>query len=145
MLVEKISFFEFSIRNHKIYKQFQIQRETFMDPLTLDHEILEENMEGFSSCAHYHQYLEWEIWEDLPQCHHLHQFLLHSFPSSSSTCKSEWWCGSYCTMWSNGRVLWCWIFFCFYDWMKTIMQWSFLLLKLNIPNTNNFCFCTKQN
>ena len=81
MLPEENSIFEFSISNHKIYKQFQIQRERFWDPLTLDHEILEEKMEGCSSCAHYHKYFKWEIQEDLPHCHHLHPFLLHSFPS----------------------------------------------------------------
>ena len=61
MLPETISIFEFFISKHKIYKQSQIQRERFPDPMTSDHEILEESMEGCSSCAHFHQYLEWEI------------------------------------------------------------------------------------
>ena len=53
MLPETILVFEFLISNYKIYKQFQIKIEMFLDPLTLDHEILEEKMEGCSSCAHY--------------------------------------------------------------------------------------------
>lgn len=57
----KILIFECLVSNHNIYKGFQIQRERFSDPLTLDHEILEEKMEGCSSCAQYHKYLEWEI------------------------------------------------------------------------------------
>ena len=81
MLPETISTFECLVSNHKSYKGFQIQRERFLNPLTLDHEILEEKMEGRSSCAHHHPYIEWEVQEDVPHCHHLHPFLLHRFPS----------------------------------------------------------------
>ena len=108
MLPETISIFECLISNHKIYKGFQIQRERFLDPLTLDHEILEEKMEMFFMCA-----LHSISWMVNPRG----SSSLSSSPSISSTffaiysscsCKSGWWCGSYCTTWSNGGVGWCW-------------------------------------
>lgn len=52
MFSETISIFESLISNHNIYKQFQTQRERFMNPLTLAHESLEEKMEGCYSYAH---------------------------------------------------------------------------------------------
>ena len=139
MFLETISTFECLVSNHKIYKGFQIQRERFMDPLTSYHGIWEGKMEGCS-------YMNIDISILNGKSNRIFLILIISINFSYLLYHPFLF---YLQKW---MVMWLLLhhvikrgvgvgeFFCFYDWMKTLMQCTFLFLKWKMPNAI-FCFC----
>ena len=143
MLLETISTFECLVTNNKIYKGFKIKRERFMDPVTSYYGICERNMEGFYSYAHWHQYLEWEIQEDLLHCHHLHPFLLPSLPPLLLLLAKVDSDVALTSTWSSGGVGVGELFLNICFWIRMLMQCKFLFWN-EICLMQIFCFCRKK-